>query len=280
MLQGVGVGLKPEHVNCIVSTLPDLQFFEIHAENYLVAGGPFHQHLAAICAHYALSIHGVGLSLAGEHPLDIHHLAALKRLIERYQPALFSEHLAWAGHGGYFYNDLLPIAYTDSSLARVSERIDFVQQYLGRQILIENPSSYVEFTQSTWSEAEFLKAIVARTGCGLLLDVNNVFVSCHNHGWDCQAYLNALPLQAVQEIHLAGHACERDAQGKPVLIDNHGSAVAEPVWQLLATLLPRLTSAPLLLEWDSQVPECSQLLAQAQQAKQLQPRVLGGNLQR
>lgn len=266
MLQGVGVALKPQHVNAILESQPKLDFFEIHAENYCVAGGAFHQHLTAICQQYALSVHGVGLSLAGESPLNTAHLAALKTLIERYQPALFSEHLAWSAHGDHFYNDLLPVAYHQNNLQRISARIDAVQNYLGRCILIENPSSYLEFNTSTWGEAEFLAELVKRSGCGLLLDVNNVFVSCHNHGWNAHKYLQALPLPAVQEVHLAGFL--EDPCG--LYIDNHGSAVDARVWQLLASVLPALVQVPVLIEWDTHVPDWPVLLAEAEKARQLQ----------
>ncbi|MBP8288569.1 MAG: DUF692 domain-containing protein, partial [Chromatiaceae bacterium] len=227
-----GVGLKPQHVPDILDGQPDLGFFEVHAENYLVAGGPMHTDLTRIAARYPLSIHGVGLSIGGEDPLDPGHLRALRALLDRYQPALFSEHLAWSSHGGVFWNDLLPVPYDQATLNRVCIHLDQVQDALGRRILLENPATYVEFAGSTLSEAEFMSAILARTGCGLLLDVNNAYVSCTNHGRDCLAYLAALPLDQVGEVHLAGFHRDTDSVGDPLLIDSHGSAVDPAVWAL------------------------------------------------
>ncbi len=193
-----------------------------------------HADLTAIAERYPLSIHGVGLSIGGEDPLDPNHLRALRGLLERYRPALFSEHLAWASHGGVFWNDLLPVPYDQHTLARVCTHMDQVQDALGRRILLENPKTYVEFAQSTLSEAEFISAVVGRTGCGLLLDVNNAYVSCTNHGRDVMAYLAALPLEQVREIHLAGFYRETDTAGDPLLIDSPGSAVDPAVWRLYA----------------------------------------------
>ena len=264
-----GVGLKPVHCPVILEGSPDLGFFEVHAENYLVAGGPMHADLTAIAERYPLSIHGVGLSIGGEEPLDRAHLRALRALLERYRPALFSEHLAWSSHGGVFWNDLLPVPYNQRTLARVCAHLDQVQDTLGRRILLENPATYVAFADSALSEAEFISAVVERTGCGLLLDVNNAYVSCTNHGRDVMAYLAALPLQRVGEIHLAGFDRETDTAGDPLLIDSHGSAVDTAVWRLYAWTLGQIGPQPTLIEWDNHIPAFDRLYAEAQQAERL-----------
>lgn len=198
-----GLGLKPAHFGEILATLPALGFFEVHAENYMVPGGPFHHALTRIREHYPLSLHGVGLSIGGIGPLDGAHLERLAALVRRYEPQSFSEHLAWSSHGGVFLNDLLPLPYTGETLRRVCEHVDAVQEHIGRRMLLENPATYVEFAASTWAEGDFIAEVVRRTGCGLLLDVNNLYVSGVNHGRDALACLDALPLDAVGEIHLA-----------------------------------------------------------------------------
>ena len=263
-----GLGLKPQHVRDVLQTNPALGFFEVHAENYMVAGGRFHQDLTAISERYALSVHGVGLSIGGDAPLDKAHLARLKTLLDRYQPQSFSEHLAWSSHGSNFYNDLLPISYTEHSLQRVCEHIDQVQNTLGRRMLLENPSTYLQYAGNTISEAPFISEVVQRTGCGLLLDVNNVYVSCTNHGLCPLGYLRQLPLHSVGEIHLAGFAEDKDAAGDRLLIDNHGSPVAAAVWALFEQAL-RLLGRPVatLIERDNDIPEWSVLLAEAHWAQ-------------
>ncbi len=218
-----GIGLKAEHYREVVAGKPKLGFFEIHAENYMGAGGPPHRWLSAIREHYPLSLHGVGLSIGGKRPLDREHLARLKDLDRRYEPGLFSEHLAWSTHDTGYLSDLLPLPYTDETLARVCSHIEETQDFMGRQMLLENPSSYLRFTESTYSEADFIAEIVRHTGCGLLLDVNNVFVSARNLGTDPLAYIDAYPLKHVQEIHLAGHDRVAESDGGEVLIDAHGS---------------------------------------------------------
>lgn len=261
-----GLGLKPQHVAQVLQTHPDLGFFEIHAENYMVPGGRFHRDLNAIAEHYALSIHGVGLSIGGMEALDRAHLARLKQLLECHPPAVFSEHLAWSSHGGQFYNDLLPVAYTEASLARVCAHIDQVQDTLGRTLLLENPSTYVFCQHNSYSESEFLTQVLKRTGCGLLLDVNNLHVSCINHGWDPVQYMADLPLHGVGEIHLAGFAEEVDEDGQPLLIDTHGSPVAQAVWTLYEGLLQTLgRPVPTLIERDNNIPDWPVLLAEAKQ---------------
>ncbi|THF63309.1 MNIO family bufferin maturase [Pseudothauera rhizosphaerae] len=264
-----GLGLKPAHVRQILDTRPAVGFFEVHAENYMVAGGPFHEHLARIRAHYPLSIHGVGLSIGGEEPLDEAHLDRLAALLGRYAPQAFSEHLAWSGHGGAFFNDLLPLPWTPQTLARVCDHVDRVQERLRRPMLLENPATYVEFAESTLGEAEFIAEVVRRTGCGLLLDVNNAYVSCTNHGSDARAYVQALPLGAVGEIHLAGFARQQDAAGADLLIDSHGSPVDRAVWALYAFALERLGPTPTLIERDHDIPPFDTLLGEAREAERL-----------
>lgn len=261
-----GIGLKPGHVADVLERRPDVGFFEVHAENYMVDGGPMHRGLARIRADHAVSLHGVGLSIGGEAPPDEAHLDRLAVLIERYQPASFSEHLAWSTHGGRFFNDLLPLAYDAASLDRVCAHVDRVQTRLGRRLLLENPSTYVEFEASTMDEAAFLSEVVRRTGCGLLLDLTNAWVSCTNHGRDVARYLAALPLHATGEIHVAGFAVEQDSLGAPLLIDSHGAAVADAVWQLYRTTIAELGPVPTLLERDNDVPPLDCLLAEADRA--------------
>lgn len=269
-----GIGLKPEYFRDILQTRPDLGFFEIHAENYMVDGGPFHHWLTRIRAHYALSVHGVGLSIGGEAPLDEAHLDRLAKLLDRYQPESFSEHLAWSSHGGNFYNDLLPVAYDAATLNRVCEHVDRVQSRLKRRMLLENPATYVEFAASTMSEAEFIADVVQRSGCGLLLDVNNVHVSCTNHGRDARDYIRALPLAAVGQIHLAGFASEVDSLGAPLLIDSHGGPVAQGVWALYSHALGLVGPQPTLIERDNDIPALPVLLAEARHAQRILERVL------
>jgi uncharacterized protein len=264
-----GIGLKPEHFETVLDGRPDVGFFEVHAENYFVAGGPMHHYLTRVRERYPLSIHGVGLSIGGEAPLDRAHLRSLRDLLERYQPAAFSEHLAWSSHGNQFLNDLLPLPYDERTLRRVCAHIDQVQEFLGRRLLLENPSTYVEFVKSTYTEAAFITEVVRRTGCGLLLDVNNAYVSCTNHGRDVHRYLTALPLDAVGEIHLAGFHRNADSEGAPLLIDSHGSAVDEVVWRLYARALERTGAKPTLIEWDNDVPPFCRLWAEAQRADRL-----------
>ena len=262
-----GLGLKTEHFTEVLETRPDIGFFEVHAENYMVAGGPFHHYLGLIRAQYPLSLHGVGLSIGGEAPLDREHLARLATLIERYQPQSFSEHLAWSSHGPVFLNDLLPLAYDACTLERVCEHVDQVQSALKRPMLLENPSTYLQFQRSTLDETDFISQIVRRTGCGLLLDVNNVYVSCINHQRDPLAYIDALPLHTVGEIHLAGFAEDTDSLGDRLLIDDHGAPIDNAVWQLYAQVLARTGAVATLIERDNQVPAFSVLQKEARQAE-------------
>ncbi|MDE1932690.1 DUF692 domain-containing protein [Bradyrhizobium sp.] len=262
-----GVGLKAEHYRTIIETLPDVGFFEVHAENYMGAGGPPHRYLSAIRERYRLSLHGVGLSIGADRPLDRDHLQRLAQLIDRYRPGLFSEHLAWSSHGASFFNDLLPIPYTNASLVRVADHIDEVQAALGRQMLLENPSTYVAFAESSYSETDFIAEVVRRTGCGLLLDVNNVYIACTNQQWDPVAYLEGFPLQHVREIHLAGYTSEADEKGRRLLIDTHDRPVAEIVWFLFARAVRRTGAVPTLIEWDKDVPAWPDLKREAERAE-------------
>ncbi|MEO7775469.1 MAG: DUF692 domain-containing protein [Steroidobacteraceae bacterium] len=261
-----GVGLKAEHYRVIMDTQPDVGFFEVHAENYMGAGGPPHRYLTAIRERYPLSLHGVGLSIGADRPLDGDHLARLQSLIERYEPGLFSEHLAWSTHGSQYLDDLLPVPYTDEALALVCEHMDTVQACLDRQMLLENPSTYIWFRESTWSETDFIQEIVRRTGCGLLLDVNNVHVTCTNQQWDPQRYIREFPMSHVQEIHLAGHARQLDDKGRPLLIDSHDARVDDVVWGLYRQVLQRTGPVPTLIEWDANIPDWSELKDEAMRA--------------
>ncbi len=260
-----GLGFKPEHFQAIAARPGAVGFYEVHAENYMGAGGAPHAMLTALKRDHALSLHGVGLSIGGAGGLDRDHLARLRALIDRYEPESFSEHLAWSSHGAAWLNDLLPLPYTDETLATICTHIDEVQTALGRRMLLENPATYVTFAESTWSETDFLTEVVRRTGCGLLLDVNNVFVSASNHRFDPRAYLAAFPLAAVGEVHLAGHIAE-DLPSGPLLIDSHSAPVADPVWTLYAEVLERTGPLPTLIEWDSDLPAFDVLLSEAARA--------------
>lgn len=261
-----GVGLKSCHFRDILETHPDMGFFEIHAENYMVEGGPLHHYLTRIRERYPLSVHGVALSIGADAALDHGHLDALARLLDRYEPQSFSEHLAWSTHGDVFLNDLLPLPYTAETLQRVCEHIDQVQTRLKRRMLIENPATYVEFSASSMDEASFLTEVVRRTGCGLLLDVNNVYVSSVNHHRDPKAYIRALPLDQVGEVHLAGFADQFDGNGDRLLIDNHGAPVAHAVWDLYAFTLGLTGSVATLIERDHDIPTFRVLAAEARLA--------------
>jgi uncharacterized protein len=258
-----GVGFKPAHFRDIIAAAQPIGFFEVHAENYMGAGGPPHAQLAALRERYALSVHGVGLSIGSMQPLDGDHLARLKVLCDRYGPESFSEHLAWSSHDGVYFHDLLPLPYTLQTLARVAEHIDEVQTALGREMLLENPSTYVFLTESAIPEVDFLGEVSERTGCGLLLDVNNVFVSAKNHGIEPMSYLESFPLDHVKEIHLGGHDEGVDDAGAPLLIDSHGSPIAKAVWALYAQVVARAGAIPTLIEWDNNVPDWRTLCGEA-----------------
>ncbi|MGJ8529748.1 MNIO family bufferin maturase [Maritalea sp.] len=270
---GVGVGFKPEHFKDIMQGQPDLGFFEVHAENYMGDGGAPHRMLGALRENYQLSVHGVGLSLGTMGNLDQTHLHRLKDVVDRYQPALVSEHLAWSSHDEaknlLFLNDLLPIPYTAQTLDRVVEHVDQVQTTLGRQILVENPSTYVAFSETQMSEIDFITQMQSRTGCGLILDVNNVYISANNQNMDAFEYLDAFPTHAVGEIHLAGHAEDLDDEGKRLLIDAHDRKVAPDVWTLYQHVIAKTGEKTTLIEWDNDVPDWPTLYQEALDAKSL-----------
>lgn len=269
-----GVGYKAQHFTDILTDPSPVGWLEIHAENYMGDGGRPIAQLKALSERFPISVHGVGLSIGGEGWLDPDHLARLKHLCDWLNPASFSEHLAWSTHDSHFLNDLLPLPYTNDTLARVADHIDAVQQVLGRRMLLENPSSYLAFAQSTWTETDFLAELVRRTGCGLLLDVNNVFVSATNLDYSPLGYIDAYPLDAVGEIHLGGHDADADDHGAPLLIDSHGRAVVDPVWRLLDHALAQSGPKPLLVEWDTDVPDWPILAAEARRADAALNRVL------
>lgn len=260
-----GVGFKPQHVQAIAAEPGEVAWFEVHAENYMVAGGPRLAQLETLRAGYPLSLHGVGLSLGAGEPPDPDHLRALRTLVDRFEPGLVSEHLAWSTHDGLYLADLLPAAFTAATLNGLVAAIDATQEALGRQILIENPASYLPRPDGWLPEVEFIAEAARRSGCGLLVDVNNVHVSAHNLRFDAGAYVDALPAHAIAEIHLAGHALDPD-EDDPVLIDNHGATVADPVWALYERLVARTGARPTLVEWDTDVPEWPVLREQARLA--------------
>jgi uncharacterized protein len=262
-----GTSFKPAHLAAIFAEGAQRGFFEVHAENYMGAGGRPHRVLEAIRRDHPLSLHGVCMSIGGERPLDQAHLKRFKHLVERYQPAVISEHLAWSTHENTYFNDLLPLPYTAATLTRVCDHIDEVQQAIGRPLLLENPSTYVSFRESTMSETDFIRAIARRTGCGLLLDINNVFVSATNHGFSAREYLADFPLSHVGEIHLAGHAEQADDEGYPLLIDSHDGPVADAVWKLYEIVIAQCGPIPTLVEWDSQIPDWPILKAEAAAAQ-------------
>ena len=261
-----GIGYKSMHFNALQDDPGPVEWIEIHAENYMGDGGRPLAQLAALSEKFAISVHGVGLSIGGETPLDRDHLDRLKTLCDRVKPASFSEHLAWSTHGAEFLNDLLPLPYTPATLDHVADHIAQVQDHLGRQMLLENPSSYLAFAESTLSETDFLAALVHRTGCGLLLDVNNVFISSTNLGLSATDYINAYPLDHVGEIHVGGHDHDTDDHGAPLLIDSHAAPVVDPVWALLAHVLAKTGPKPVLVEWDNDVPAWPVLRAEAERA--------------
>ena len=262
-----GTSFKHEHLAAVLADSPQDGFFEVHAENYMGAGGPTHRALERIRRDHPVSLHGVCMSIGGVEPLDQAHLARFRALVERYDPALVSEHLAWSTHEGTCFNDLLPLPYTPATLARVCEHIDQIQEAISRPILLENPSTYVAFASSAMSETDFIRAFARRTGCGLLLDVNNVFVSAANHGYAALDYLSDFPLAQVGEIHLAGHAEQSDDEGELLLIDSHDRPVSDAVWKLYEIVISRCGPLPTLIEWDSRIPDWPVLRAEAAAAR-------------
>lgn len=262
-----GTSFKPQHLQAILAGPRPRSFFEVHAENYMGAGGPPHRALEALRRDHPLSLHGVCMSIGAPGRLDRAHLARFKALVDRYEPALVSEHLAWSTHGGVFFNDLLPLPYDETTLAAVCDHIDEAQAAIGRTILLENPSTYLRYPCATMSETEFIRAVARRTGCGLLLDVNNVFVSATNQDFSATDYLADFPLTAVGEIHLAGHTPQSDDEGDLLLIDSHDRPVADAVWRLYESVVARAGGIPTLVEWDSEIPEWPRLEAEAAAAQ-------------
>lgn len=260
-----GIGLKARHYAEIIETAPDIGWFEFHSENYLCDGGPTMRWLDKLREMYPLSMHGVGLSLGSAGPLDKHHLKRLAQLQSKVEPIFVSEHLSWSVANGNYLNDLIALPYTEESLDIFCTHVDEMQNEIGRKVIIENPSSYLRYTHSTINEADFLLEVINRTECGLLLDVNNVYVSAKNHGFDPISYINKIPVGAVSEMHLAGHSLV-NIDGRQFRIDDHGARVDSEVWKLFAHTVSRLGPAPTLIEWDSNVPELSVLLEEAAKA--------------
>lgn len=274
MPAAAGAGFKPQHAEAILDDAYRIGFLEVHAENYMGAGGMPHRLLARMREQFPLSVHGVGLSIGGEGPLDREHLERLADVVERYQPALVSEHLAWSSHDRTYYNDLLPIPYDQDTLDRVVAHVDQVQERLKRAILLENPSTYVAFETSTMRETDFIREVARRTGCGLLLDINNVHVSASNHGYSAERYLADFPLELVEEIHLAGHAPDEgttpsNPATRRLLIDSHDRPVDAVVWDLFETVLGETGALPTLIEWDEAIPDWQVLRQEAERADRI-----------
>ena len=267
-----GASFKPEHFAAISTDQEFNGFLEVHAENYMGDGGAPHRNLATMRERFPVSLHGVCMSIGGQGDLDREHLTRFAELVRRYEPALVSEHLAWSTHDDVFLNDLLPLPYTVETLARVCAHIDQVQEAIGRPLLLENPSTYLLFEESTYSETDFLEEVTERTGCGLLLDVNNVFVSATNHGSSAMDYLAQFPLEKVGEIHLAGHAEQDDGEGHTLLIDSHNGPVADPVWKLYEIVIGQCGPIPTLVEWDNDIPDWPVLKSEAAAARAIMDR--------
>jgi uncharacterized protein len=264
-----GIGCKSQHVAGLLADEAEVDFLEVHAENFMGAGGPALRQLERLRARWPLSVHGVGLSIGADGSLAAAHLERLAALVERFEPRWVSEHLAWSSHGGVYLSDLLPLPYDAATLHRVCDHVDQVQRRLKRQVLIENPSTYVEFLRSTMDEAQFLCELVRRSGCGLLLDVNNAYVSGVNQGRDPWSLIEALPADAVGEIHLAGFAEDRDGAGDRLLIDHHGAPVDDAVWRLYRRTVERLGPRPTLIERDNDIPALDVLASEATRAREV-----------
>ncbi|MBR9863011.1 MAG: DUF692 domain-containing protein [Rhodobacteraceae bacterium] len=264
-----GVGFKAQHLDGILKDPESIGWIEIHAENYMGDGGLPIAQLRHLRERFPVSCHGVGLSIGAEGPLDTDHLNRLKKLVDWLEPGLFSEHLAWSTHDSHFLNDLLPVPYTQATVDRVVEHINQVQDTLGRQMLLENPSTYVAFEESDRSEIDFLKEVASRSGCGLLLDVNNVFVSATNQNYSPEGYIDAFPTGLVGELHLGGHEADADDFGEPLLIDSHSRPVVDPVWALYEYTLAKAGPRPTLIEWDNDIPTWDVLAAEAARADRL-----------
>jgi len=263
-----GIGLRFPHHQQVLETKPPAAWFEVHSENFF-GGGTVRQTLLNIRHHYPISLHGVGLSLGSAQGLDTRHLARLAELVRIIEPGLVSEHLSWSVVGGEYLADLLPLPMTEEALAVVCRHVEQTQQALQRRVLIENPSTYLQFAHSSIPEWEFIAEVARRTGCGVLCDVNNLYVSADNHGWNAATYLESLPADAVGEIHLAGHAIRILEGDRTVRIDDHGSRVAAEVWRLYAQSLQRFGPKPTLIEWDTNIPTLDVLLDEAAHAAEL-----------
>jgi uncharacterized protein (UPF0276 family) len=268
-----GVGYKPQHFAAILEDARPVEWLEIHAENYMGEGGRPLAQLRHLAERFPISVHGVGLSIGGEEALDADHLARLRHLCDWLDPASFSEHLAWSTHDSEFLNDLLPLPYTQETLRRVVDHVDQVQQAVGRRMLLENPSVYLDFAESDLDEIDFLTEIARRTGCGLLLDVNNVYVSSTNRQTDPGSYIDRFPHHLVGEIHLGGHDEDHDDMGARLLIDSHGCEVVDPVWALFDRTIASGGAKPTLIEWDNDVPGWSELAAEAVRADRILTRI-------
>jgi uncharacterized protein (UPF0276 family) len=263
-----GIGLRFQHHQAVLETRPDVAWMEVHTENYMGGGSPI-RCLEAIRRDIPISLHGVGLSLGSAEALDQAHLDRIRQVAARIEPDLISEHIAWSVSGGTYLADLLPLPMTEEALAVVCQHVDHVQGILRRKILVENPSTYMQFRHSTIPEWEFMAVVAARTGCGILCDVNNIYVSAKNHGWDPLAYLAVLPPDAIGEIHLAGHSVRQLADGGTLRIDDHSSRVIGEVWSLYEVALRRWGPVPTLIEWDQNVPPLDVLIDEARHADAL-----------
>jgi uncharacterized protein len=263
-----GIGLRSQHHQAVLDARPDVAWMEVHTENYMGGGSPI-RCLEAIRRDIPISLHGVGLSLGSAEGLDQAHLDRIRQVAERIEPDLMSEHIAWSVSGGAYLADLLPLPMTEEALAVVCRHVDQVQSALGRRILVENPSTYMQFRHSTIPEWEFMAAVAARAGCSILCDVNNIYVNAKNHGWDPLAYLAALPPDAIGEIHLAGHSIRQLADGVTLRIDDHASRVINEVWLLYEEALRRFGPVPTLIEWDQNVPPLEVLVEEARHADAL-----------
>ena len=264
-----GIGLRAEHYVEFIESRPAVGFIEAHSENYFGRGGRHLHYLMRARSRHAVSLHGVGLSIGSVDPLSEPHLQRLAELIAMVEPAMVSEHLCWSSVGGIFANDLLPLPYTEEALDHVVARVQQTQEHLKRSILLENVSSYIEYTASAMPEWEFLAEVAARSGCGILLDVNNIHVSAHNHGFDALQYLDAMPARAVREIHLAGFTTKLLAEGGSMLIDTHSAPVSQDVWALYQAALERFGPVATLIEWDADLPPLPTLVAEAAKANRM-----------
>ncbi len=263
-----GAGLKPKHYQAIIERQPDIGWFEIHPENYMGRGGPPLRYLERIREDYPISLHSVGTSLGSHLPLDTRHLKMLKVLVDRFEPGLVSEHLSWSHGYEWYTHDLIPLLYTEETLNLIVDRITQVQEYLGRQILIENPSTYLQFRRSEIAEQDFFVEAARRSGAGLLLDINNAYVSCCNHCWSVDEYLSGIPHELVEEIHLSGHSVQQ-LEGGTLRVDDHGSRVCSEVWRLYESYISDNGALPTLIEWDSNIPEFPELFSEVGFADEL-----------